>query len=136
MVCLEMVGYYDDRTGGQAFPLPFMSLLYSSTPNFIAVVGNLTSRGLVKRVARSIRQGSDLPVETLSAVSFLPGVDFSDHRSFWKMGYPAVMITDTAFYRNPNYHGPGDTIDTLDFRKMSSLLEGLVAVAKDLADSR
>ena len=132
MVCLEMVGYYSDKKGGQSFPLPFMSLMYPSTPNFIAVVGNLKSKSLGKRVKDSLNKGSNIHVETLSTVSLLPGVDFSDHRSFWKMGYPAVMVTDTAFYRNPNYHGPADTIDTLNFDKMSSLLVGLVQVAKDL----
>ncbi len=133
MVCLEMVGYYNDNKGGQTFPLPFMSAMYPSTPNFIAVVGNLSSRNLVQRVKHSINKSSEIPVETLSTVSFVPGVDFSDHRSFWKMGYPAVMITDTAFYRNPNYHSVKDTIDTLNFDKMSSLLAGLVQVVKDLS---
>ncbi|MBE9547735.1 MAG: M20/M25/M40 family metallo-hydrolase [Proteobacteria bacterium] len=134
MVCLEMVGYYNDKKGGQAFPLPFMNLVYPSTPNFIAVVGNLKSKSLVKKVKDALSKGSDIPVETLSTVSLVPGIDFSDHRSFWKMGYPAVMVTDTAFYRNPNYHSPADTIDTLNFDKMSSLLTGLVQVAKDLTD--
>jgi len=87
MVCLEMLGYYGDKKGGQTFPLPFMNLVYSSTPNFIAVVGNLKSRGLVKRIEGSLKKSSNIPVETLSTVSFVPGVDFSDHRSFWKMGY-------------------------------------------------
>ena len=135
MICLEMVGYYSDKKGGQTFPLPLMSLMYPSTPNFIAVVGNLQSRSLVKRVKLSLNKGCDIPVETLSTVSFVPGVDFSDHCSFWKMGYSAVMVTDTAFYRNPNYHGAKDTIDTLNFDKMSSLLVGLVQVAKDLTNS-
>jgi aminopeptidase-like protein len=112
-----------------------MSLIYPSTPNFIAVVGNLSSRNLVRKVKNSLRASCRIPVETLSAFSFVPGVDFSDHRSFWKMGYPAVMITDTAFYRNPNYHTEADTIDTLDFDKMSDLLRGLIQAAKDLTDS-
>ncbi|GAI62054.1 unnamed protein product, partial [marine sediment metagenome] len=132
MVCLEMVGYYNDKKGGQSFPLPFMSLMYPSTPNFVAVVGNLKSRSLVESVKDSLNKGSNIHVETLSTIGLVPGVDFSDHRSFWKMGYPAVMITDTAFYRNPNYHSAKDTIDTLNFDKMSSLLMGLVQVAKDL----
>jgi hypothetical protein len=135
MLCLEMVGYYNDRKRGQSFPLPFMSLMYPSTPNFIAVVGNLASRSLTKKVAASIRKSSPIPVETLSTVSTVPGVDFSDHRSFWLMGYKAVMITDTAFYRNPNYHGERDTIDTLDFAKMSCLLAGLVCAVKDLVSA-
>lgn len=133
MLCLEMVGYFDDREGGQAFPVPGMSLLYSSTPDFISVVGNLQSRALVERVRDSIKRGSTIPVEGIATVSFVPGVDFSDHRSFWKMGYPAVMITDTAFYRNPNYHRSTDTVDTLDFVKMASLLKGLVQASADLA---
>jgi len=135
MICLEMLGYYTDKKGGQTFPLPLMNLMYSSTPDFIAVVGNLTSRNLVDAVRTSLTQRSSVPVETLSTVSFIPGVDFSDHWSFWKMGYPAVMITDTAFYRNPNYHTERDTIDTLDFNRMTELLKGLLQVACDLSIS-
>jgi aminopeptidase-like protein len=111
-----------------------MNLIYSSTPNFIAVVGNIHSRNLVATVGQSLRDNSHIPVETLTTVSFVPGVDFSDHRSFWEMGYPAVMITDTAFYRNPNYHTERDTIDTLDFNKMSDLLKGVIQVVKDLTN--
>jgi hypothetical protein len=133
MVCLEMLGYYSDKEGGQSFPLPFMSLMFPSTPNFIAVVGNLSSRGLVNQVADSIRKSSSVPAETLSTAGFVPGVDFSDHLSFWKMDYPAVMITDTAFYRNPNYHTAADKIDTLDFGRLASLLDGLLRMAKDLS---
>jgi aminopeptidase-like protein len=89
---------------------------------------------LVAQVKQSFEEGSRIPVETLIAVSFVPGVNFSDHRSFWKMGYPAVMITDTAFYRNPNYHTERDTIDTLDFNKMSDLVKGLIHVVKNLTN--
>jgi Zn-dependent M28 family amino/carboxypeptidase len=135
MISLEMLGYYSNEKDGQTFPFPMMSLIYPSTPNFIAVVGNLSSRNLVRKVKNSLRTGSRIPVETLTAFSFVPGVDFSDHRSFWKMGYPAIMITDTAFYRNPNYHTEADTIDTLDFDNMSDLLRGLIQAAKDLTDS-
>jgi aminopeptidase-like protein len=110
-----------------------MSLMFPSTPNFIAVVGNLSSRGLVNQVADSIRKSSSVPAETLSTAGFVPGVDFSDHLSFWKMDYPAVMITDTAFYRNPNYHTAADKIDTLDFGRLASLLDGLLRMAKDLS---
>ncbi|MCG6535985.1 MAG: M28 family peptidase [Syntrophales bacterium LBB04] len=135
MISLEMLGYYTNEKDGQTFPFPMMSLIYPSTPNFIAVVGNLSSRNLVRKVENSLRASSRIPVETLSAFSFVPGVDFSDHRSFWEMGYPAIMITDTAFYRNPNYHTETDTIDTLDFDNMSDLLRGLIQAAKDLTDS-
>ncbi|MDI6776756.1 MAG: M28 family peptidase [Syntrophales bacterium] len=132
MLSLEMLGYYTDQKGGQMFPLPLMGLMYPSTPNFIGVVGNLKSKRLVERVKNYLLEGSSVPVVSLSTFSFVPGVDFSDHRSFWKMGYPAVMITDTAFYRNPNYHSERDTINTLNFDKMSDLLKGLVHVTKAL----
>ena len=136
MICLQMLGYYTNEKDGQTYPFPIMSRVYPSTPNFIAVVGNLSSTSLAGKVKNSLSTGSRIPVETLFALSLVPGIDFSDHRSFWKMGYPAVMITDTAFYRNPNYHSETDTIDTLDFDKMSDLLKGLIQMAKDLTDSR
>lgn len=132
MISLEMLGYYNDKKGAQLYPLPLMSLFYPKVPNFIGVVGDLKSRKLVKKVANSLKKGCAIPVETLSTVKFVPGVDFSDHGSFWKMGYPAVTITDTAFYRNPNYHSRSDTIDTLDFDKMAELLPGLKQAAIDL----
>jgi Zn-dependent M28 family amino/carboxypeptidase len=135
MISLEMLGYYNDKKGAQLYPLPLMSLFYPKVPNFIGVVGNLTSRKIVKKAANSIRKGCKVPVETLSTVKFVQGVDFSDHGSFWKMGYPAIMITDTAFYRNPNYHSMSDTIDTLDFDKMRELLTGIRQAAIDLTSS-
>ena len=130
--CFDFLGYYSDKKGTQLYPLPLMSLFYSNIPNFIGVVGNLRSRKLVKKVADSIKNSCAVPVETLSTVKYVPGVDFSDHGSFWKMGYPAVMITDTAFYRNHNYHSISDTIDTLDLDKMAELLTGIKQVAIDL----
>ncbi|MBN2321631.1 MAG: M28 family peptidase [Acidobacteria bacterium] len=134
MLCLEMLGYYTDRKGEQGFPLPLMSLFYPTTPNFIAVVGNLASRRLVYDVAASLKKEGGVPVKTLATFNYFPGVDFSDHRSFWKQGYPAVMITDTAFFRNPNYHGETDTIETLDFKKMEALLRGLLLTIMDLGN--
>ena len=132
MISLEMLGYYNDIKGAQTFPFPLMNLFYPNVPNFIAVVGNLKSRKLVKQIEASIKKGSSIPVETIATFRFVPGVDFSDHASFWRMGYPAVMVTDTSFYRNPNYHSPSDTIDTLNFEKMGELLKGLIYAAKDL----
>jgi len=133
MICLEMVGYFSDRPGGQTIPLPLMGKGISTTPDFIGVIGNSGSRDLAAKVKQSIEAGSRVPVESLIASGMIPGVDFSDHRSFWRMGYEAVMITDTAFYRNPNYHTSSDTINTLDFEKMADLLNGLIRAAQDLS---
>ena len=133
MIALEMVGYYTDAEGSQAFPLPGMGQMYSNRGNFIGVVGNLPSRELVTSVAGALRRASPLAVESLAAPAVVPGISFSDHGSFWKMGYRAVMITDTAFYRNPNYHTARDTIETLRFDRMAELLRGMVHVAHTLA---
>ncbi|MEQ8151608.1 MAG: M28 family peptidase [Smithellaceae bacterium] len=134
MLCLEMLGYFSEEKSAQTYPIPVMHLFYPDRPDFIGVVGNLDSRKLAKQVARYLKKHSSIPVETLVTVSAVPGVDFSDHKSFWDEGYPAVMITDTAFYRNPNYHASTDTIDTLDFDRMKILLEGLVETIKALSD--
>ncbi|WP_457634989.1 M28 family peptidase [Persephonella sp.] len=125
MICLEMIGYFSDEEGSQQFPLPFMKLLYPETGNFIGVVGNIFQRSITKKIRDLMRKGSDIPVYSINAPTIIPGVDFSDHRNFWHFGYNAVMITDTAFYRNPNYHRKTDTIGTLDFEKMYSVIQGL-----------
>ncbi|MBI3592781.1 MAG: M28 family peptidase [Nitrospirae bacterium] len=125
MISLEMLGYYNDRKGSQYYPLPFFKWFYPDRGNFIAFVGNISSMAFTKKLKNHFRALSSLPVESLNSVSFIPGVDFSDHRSFWKFGYPAFMITDTAFYRNPNYHRPGDNASTLDYERMAELLRGL-----------
>ncbi|GAB4256700.1 M28 family peptidase [Deferrisoma sp.] len=133
MLCLEMVGYYPGSQGRQAFPFPLMGWFYRSVPDFVAVVGNWRSRGLVREVAAAFRAASALPVETLAAGRFVPGIDFSDHRWFWAMGWPAVMVTDTAFYRNPHYHRPTDTPDTLHYGAMAELVEGVAEAVRVLA---
>ena len=125
MICLEMIGYFSDEEGSQQFPLPFMNLFYPEIGNFIGVVGNLFQRRITKRIRDLMRKGSDIPVYSINAPAILPGVDFSDHRNFWHFGYNAVMITDTSFYRNPNYHRKTDTIATLDFEKMYSVIQGI-----------
>jgi len=125
MICLEMIGFFSDSPGSQLFPLPFMKWVYPEKGNFITLVSNLQSRGFLQSVRRGFRKGTDLPVESLSTVSIVPGVDFSDHRSFWKFGYNAIMVTDTAFYRNPHYHGAGDVPETLDYERMAEVVLGL-----------
>lgn len=125
MVSLEMVGYYSEERNSQLYPSSVFRLFYPDQGNFIAFVGNLFSRSFTRRFLNLFKTVSTFPVERLNAPSLIPGVDFSDHRSFWRFGYPAFMITDTAFYRNPNYHGPGDLYNTLDYKKMEELVRGL-----------
>ncbi len=134
MICLEMIGYFNDDPDSQFFPLPFMKWIYPDRGNFITLVSNLQSRRFLKRVQTGFKKGSDLPVETLSSLSLVPGVDFSDHRSFWKWGYNALMVTDTAFYRNPHYHGPGDVPETLDYDRMADVVLGLKSAIEHIAE--
>jgi hypothetical protein len=112
-----------------------MGLIYPSTADFVAVVGKFDSRKLIKTIKRAIIDGSGFPTESLAVSAAISGVDFSDHWSFWQMGYPAVMITDTAFFRNPNYHTGKDTVDTLDFTRMDILLKGLINMTRVLTKS-
>ena len=129
-VVLEMVGY---TSPAQDYPLVLEWAGYPKQGNFIAIVGNGASRRFGRAVATAFRANPALPVETLF-VPFdghvLPATRLSDHASFWDAGWPALMVTDTAFFRNPNYHLPSDTIDTLDFGFMARLVESLtLAVA-------
>lgn len=124
MLSLEMIGFYSDAAKSQAYPLSFMKLFYPSTGNYIGVVGNFASSGLVRHFRNTVKLSS-VDVESLRAPSFLIGVDFSDHMNYWKFGYRAIMITDTSFYRNPNYHSRSDTIDTLNFDKMKEVIKGI-----------
>jgi Zn-dependent M28 family amino/carboxypeptidase len=124
MISLEMIGFFTDVKNSQKYPSGLMRLFYPSEGNFIGVVSNWGSGGLTKRTARHMKEAS-IKVKTLTAPSFVRGVDFSDQRNYWKFGYDATMVTDTAFYRNPNYHKQTDTIDTLSFDKMEEVVKGV-----------
>lgn len=132
MVSLEMIGYFSDSPGSQYFPFSFFRFLYPAQGNFITLVGNLKSKGFLERVKDAFRKGCNLPVETISAPPIVPGIDFSDNWSFGEFGYNAIMVTDTAFYRNPNYHVITDTPDTLDYKRMADVVLGLKAVIEKL----
>lgn len=133
MVSLEMIGYYTDEPHSQYYPLPGFGLAYPDRGNYIAFVGDIASRKFTKEVKEAFKRHSTLPVESLNTVSVVPGVDFSDHRSFWKHGYRAFMITDTAFYRNPHYHAPSDLPRTLNYDRMAELVRGLYMAFGELA---
>ncbi|MFU8858664.1 MAG: M28 family peptidase [Deferrisomatales bacterium] len=124
---LEMVGYYRPGKGTQAYPFPLGLLGYPDRGDFVGLVANLRSRRLLAPLAGAIERAG-LPVETLPVPGrgrLLPAVRLSDHAAFWDLGYRAVMLTDTSFFRNPHYHGPGDTPETLDYLSMARLTQGL-----------
>lgn len=132
MLSLETIGYFRDDPGSQKYPAP-LSLFYPSRGDFIALVGNVSSRPLVRRTVAVFRASSDLPAEGAALPGAMPGVGWSDHWSFWESGYPAVMVTDTAPFRNPNYHTPEDTADTLDYTRMAEVVRGVYSVVLALA---
>ncbi len=128
MICLEMVGYTCRKPGCQSYPFPLNFMDYPSTGDFIGIVGNFRSRGLVRAMERAFKKNRELPVVTLTVPLngwVIPSVRLSDHAPFWDAGFPAVMVTDSAFYRNPYYHTVHDTLDTLDFAFMAQLVKSL-----------
>lgn len=135
MLSVETVGYYSELPASQQYPFP-LSIFYPARADFIAFVGNTASRKLVRQSIESFRRTAKLPSEGLAAPGFITGVGWSDHWSFWKAGYPAIMITDTAFFRYAPYHTPNDTPEKLDYEKMTLLVQGLAAVIADLANAR
>jgi hypothetical protein len=101
------------------------------------VVGNLAQGSLVRRVKAAMRAAEEaVPVESIDAPESVEGIDLSDHRSYWARGFPAVMITDTAFMRNPNYHAPTDTPETLDFARLAAVVAEVHEAVWALASER
>jgi len=133
MICLEMIGYFDDAPDSQEYPVGVMKLIYPQRGDYIAVIGKLSQGGITRKVKRAMKHATELPVRSMNAPASIPGIDFSDHLNYWAAGYEAVMITDTAFYRNPNYHETTDTWDTLDYDRMALVVQGVYAAVQHLA---
>lgn len=135
MLSLETIGYYSDQPGSQRYPLP-LGLFYPSTGNFIGFVSNLSSRPLLHEALASFRRHAAVPSEGVAAPAWIPGVDWSDHWSFWQEGWPALMVTDSALYRYPHYHTAQDTPDKLDYERLARVVTGLQGMVRDLAEAR
>jgi hypothetical protein len=133
MLSIETVGRWDDAPGSQRYPA-LVGLFYPDRGDFIAFVGNLRSAHTVRRAVGLFRGAATLPSEGAALPSFVPGVSWSDHRSFWDIGVPAFMVTDTAPFRDAHYHRASDTPERLDYGRMARLVTGLSAVVASLAD--
>jgi Peptidase family M28 len=133
MMSVETIGYYSDQPGSQQYP-PFVKSLYPSTGNFIGFVGNIKSRAMVKKAITEFRLKTHFPAEGASLPGFVEGVGWSDHWSFWQVGVPAIMVTDTALFRYPYYHKATDTPDKLDYDRLARVVLGLKRVALKLAE--
>lgn len=132
MISLEMIGYFSDDPNSQNFPISLMSLIYPSQGNYIAIVDRLTANDAV-RLKSAINKYTDLPAYSINAPASIVGVDFSDHRSYWHFGFPAIMVTDTSFYRNTAYHTKHDTHDRLNYVLMAKVVYGVFKYVQEIA---
>lgn len=132
MISIESVGFFRDEEGSQKYPPP-LDEFYPSVGNFIGVVGDLKNGMGVGRISKLMKASGDLAIESAVLPGSIPGVDWSDHASFWHYDYPGVMVTDTAPFRNPNYHEDTDTLSTLDFSRHAQFTAAFIETVKGLA---
>jgi hypothetical protein len=132
MISLETIGYFSDASGSQTYPSPGLGLFYPKVGNFIGFVSNVQSRALLRRVIGLFRKHAKIPSEGAALPAFVPGVSWSDQRSFWRQGYPGIMVTDTAPFRYPHYHLSSDTPDKLDYDRFTLVVSGMQKVIEDL----
>ncbi len=134
MVSLETIGYYSQAERSQSFPFLPLRLIYPTRGNFLAFVANLPSRKLLQQSLAAFRRSAPFPAQGLVAPEWLVGVAWSDQWSFWRQGYPAIMVTDTAPFRYPHYHAPTDTPERLDYAALALVTEGLVGMVASLCN--
>jgi hypothetical protein len=131
MICLEMIGYYNDIPKSQDYPLGFLSWFYGNKGNYITFVQKWGNGNFGKSLKKLMQQNQFIPTKSFTGPKFLPGMDYSDHLNYWRFNYSAVMITNTSFYRNKNYHKDTDRIETLDIKRMALLIDEIyVALTK------
>ncbi|AEA45070.1 M28 family peptidase [Fluviicola taffensis] len=125
MVCLEMIGYFNEAKRTQDYPIGFLKLFYGSRGNYITVVNKFGKGKGSRKFTKKMDYFTQLPVKKFNGPKSLTGIDFSDHLNYWKMGFSACMVTDTAFYRNKNYHQKTDEMGTLNISKMAQVIDGI-----------
>ncbi|WP_312390362.1 M28 family peptidase [Chryseobacterium sp.] len=126
MASVEMIGYFKDEKNSQDFPVGALSWIYGNKGDFITLVKRFSGSGkFVRNFIDNFKESKQIKTETFPAPKFVKGVDFSDHLNYWKFDYPALMITDTSFFRNKNYHEPTDTLETLDLQRMTKVIDAI-----------
>ncbi|MDR0547327.1 MAG: M28 family peptidase [Dysgonamonadaceae bacterium] len=123
MVVLEMIGYFDDKAQSQSYPVKAMKIAYGTKGNFILLARKTGAGKFVKKFSEAFNESATIKTESLKAPAKIQGIDFSDHLNYWKFGYDALMVTNTAFYRNHNYHHASDKMETLDIPKMMKVID-------------
>ncbi len=132
MICLESIGYFSDEKGSQTYSFPLHKLTMGTVGNYILVVSRKEDGAFGKSITKGMKNAGLISTKSVKGLKHLKGVDLSDHRNYWKYGYPAVMITNTAYYRNKNYHRKSDTIETINFKRLSAVIHQLNATLKEL----
>ncbi len=133
MVSVEMIGYFSDKKHSQHYPLPILSWVYGNKGNFITLVKKFGSGKFERSFIHHFVHSDKVKTKKFAGPKLLPGIDFSDHLNYWHFGFDALMITDTAFYRNKNYHKPTDTMEKLDFSRMAQVVDALYVSCLKLA---
>jgi hypothetical protein len=134
MITPETIGYYSDEPGSQLFPVPGMRRVVGDKGDFVAFIGIGRAAPFVRKCVGLFRKHAAFPSRGAAMPSFIPGVGASDHWGFWRQGYPALMVTDTAPFRYRYYHTAHDLPDKMNFGRMAQVVDGLTSVAADLAD--
>jgi len=132
MISLETIGYFSDAPGSQTYPSRGLGFFYPKIGNFIGFVSNVHSRALLRRAIALFRDHAKIPSEGAALPSFIPGVSWSDQWSFWRNGYPGIMVTDTAPFRYPYYHSANDTPDKLDYDRFALVVSGMEKVIQEM----
>jgi hypothetical protein len=135
MFSLEMIGFFTERRHSQSYPSPILELMYPDQGNFIVICGRLQEGAAVRQIKKAMQAATELPVRSFNAPSFVAGINRSDHAVYWVAGYPAVLITDTAFNRNPHYHTPEDVPESLDYNRMAMVVQGVYAAVMSFTHS-
>jgi hypothetical protein len=125
MISLEMIGYFKDDKQSQSYPIRLLSLFYGNRGNYITLVKKFGAGQFARKFCRKYKSIKAIRTKKFSGPPALAGIDFSDHLNYWKFGFSALMITDTSFFRNKNYHESGDTMETLDIKRMAKVIDGV-----------
>lgn len=125
MLSIEMIGFFSDEKKSQNYPLGILSWFYGNKGDYITLVNKFGKGKFARQFSKRFKQSNTIKTKKFTAPKALPGIDFSDHLNYWNFGYSAMMITDTSFYRNKNYHQKTDTIATLDIHRMAKVIDGI-----------
>jgi len=132
MISLEMIGYYSENENSQDYPIGFMKWIYGNKGNYITIVQKSFCGAFAKQFKELSFRNNSIRTKAFRAPSFIGGISLSDHKNYWKFGYSAVMVTNTAFYRNHNYHEETDKLETLNIPKMALAMDGVFRTLSQL----